>query len=60
MGMISGYSMGYYLWELATMMQNTRSFSAGMLLHSVCALVLLSVCYVCVKYHLNSVGCLQG
>ena len=59
-GMISGYSIGYYLWELAAMMQNTRSFSADMLLHSVCALVLLSVCYVCIKYHLNSVGCLQG
>ncbi|XTI94683.1 nonribosomal peptide synthetase [Cenococcum geophilum] len=44
-GMISGYSMGYYLWELATMMQNTRFFSAGMLLHSVCALVLLIVFY---------------
>ena len=58
-GIISGYSMGYYLWELATMMQNTRSFSAGMLLHSVCALIILSVCHVCAKYHLNSVGCLQ-
>ncbi|OBT91629.1 Nonribosomal Peptide Synthase (NRPS) [Pseudogymnoascus verrucosus] len=33
-GMLTGYSMGYYLWDLITMMKNTRSFGTGMLLHS--------------------------
>lgn len=49
-GMINGYSMGYYLWDLAAMIQNPGSFSVGMLLHSVCAFALLSVCTVSVHF----------
>lgn len=45
-GFISRISIGYYLWDFLVIVQNLRTLGKGMLVHSICTLVLLTVTYV--------------